>query len=242
MSRTLVVGDIHGGLKALVQVLQRVNLRNDDELIFLGDYVDGWSESAGVLEYLIELDKTYHCIFIKGNHDIWLQQWLKTNVPDRRWMVHGGAATVESYFANEDFDKEKHLHFLEKMPFYHIDGDNNLFIHAGFTSMHGPEQEFHQSNYNWDRTLWEVAIGMDLSIDQNSPFYPKRLKLFNEIFIGHTPTTNYERNTPMKGCNVWNVDTGAAFNGKLTIMDSKTKEHWQSDIVQELYPGEKGRN
>ncbi|MBP1223281.1 putative phosphodiesterase [Flavobacterium sp. 1355] len=46
MKRTLVFGDIHGGLKALIQLLEKIVLNQNDRLIFLGDYVDGWSESA----------------------------------------------------------------------------------------------------------------------------------------------------------------------------------------------------
>lgn len=45
----------------------------------------------------------------------------------------------------------------------------------------------------------------------------------------------------MRRCNVWNIDTGAGWSGKLTIMDIDTKEYWQSDFVKELYPDEKGR-
>ena len=75
-----------------------------------------------------------------------------------------------------------------------------------------------------------------------SSYYPKRLSLYDEIFIGHTPTTNYDTDAPMHKCNVWNVDTGAAFQGKVSMMDIDTKEFWQSDVVQGLYPGEKGRN
>lgn len=30
-------------------------------------------------------------------------------------------------------------------------------------------------------------------------------------------------------------------HGKLTIMDLDTQEYWQSDLVKELYPNEKGR-
>jgi serine/threonine protein phosphatase 1 len=44
--RTLVFGDIHGGLRALQQLFERAKITADDRLIFLGDYVDGWSESA----------------------------------------------------------------------------------------------------------------------------------------------------------------------------------------------------
>ena len=60
MNRTLVIGDIHGGLKGLVQVLERAKVTKDDTLIFLGDYVDGWSETAPLLDFLIELNKNYH--------------------------------------------------------------------------------------------------------------------------------------------------------------------------------------
>jgi serine/threonine protein phosphatase 1 len=66
--------------------------------------------------------------------------------------------------------------------------------------------------------------------------------LFDEIYIGHTPTLNYDMDIPMHACNVWNIDTGAAFSGRLTGMNIETKQYWQTDIVQQLYPGEKGRN
>ena len=57
MKRTLVIGDIHGGLKALKQVLERAEVTPKDQLIFLGDYVDGWSESSHIIQFLIELSK-----------------------------------------------------------------------------------------------------------------------------------------------------------------------------------------
>ena len=41
---------------------------------------------------------------------------------------------------------------------------------------------------------------------------------------------------------ITNVDTGAAFTGKLSCLDIETKEFWQSDKLQTLYPDEKGRN
>ena len=34
------------------------------------------------------------------------------------------------------------------------------------------------------------------------------------------------------------MDTGAGWNGKLTIMDVDTEEYWQSDLVESLYPNE----
>ena len=108
--------------------------------------------------------------------------------------------------------------------------------------MHGPEKERYESNYSWDRTLWEMALTMDQRIKKDSAMYPKRLLLFHEIYIGHTPTLYYNVDVPMQGCNVWNVDTGAAFTGRLSALNVDTKEYIQSDVVQQLYPNEKGRN
>ena len=240
--RTLVVGDIHGGLRALIQVLERASLLNTDRLIFLGDYVDGWSESAQVIEFVISLAKQQPCIFIKGNHDVWCEEWLKTGNANSTWLLHGGRETVESYQSLDANRREQHLDFFEQMKYYEVDELNRLYIHAGFTSMHGPQQEFYSSNFGWDRTLWEMALTMDKRIKKDSVLFPKRLKLFHEIYIGHTPTLYYNVDVPMQGCNVWNIDTGAAFKGRLTVMDVDTKKFWQSDPVISLYPGQIGRN
>ena len=75
-----------------------------------------------------------------------------------------------------------------------------------------------------------------------SKFYPSRLKHYSEIFIGHTPTINYFVMHPMNAANVWNIDTGAAFTGRLSAVDVVTKDIFQSDILPDLYPNEKGRN
>lgn len=242
MKRTLVIGDIHGGLNALLQVIEKAAVTKEDQLIFLGDYVDGWSESAQVVDFLMNLAKEQACVFIKGNHDAWTEEWLRSGTAENRWLSNGGEETRSSYASYSDTQKLQHLRFFEQMKMYHIDEQNRLFIHAGFTSMHGPEQEFYSTNYTWDRTLWEMALTMDKRIEKDSLLFPKRLKLFHEIYIGHTQTVAYNITVPMQGCNVWNIDTGAAFTGPLTIMDIDSKEYWQSTLVQNLYPSEIGRN
>lgn len=242
MKRILVIGDIHGGLKALKQVLERSLVTKNDILIFLGDYVDGWSEAAEVIEFVMKLEKQQDCIFIKGNHDLWCEDWLETGIADTTWFLHGGEETIESYSKLNDTDKARHLLFFRQMQYYVIDDENRLFIHAGFRSAHGPEKEFAASEINWDRSLWETALSADKRIKVTSLLYPKRLKLFSEIYIGHTPTIFYGETEPMNAENVWNIDTGAAFTGRLSIIDINTKQFWQSDIVMDLYPGEQGRN
>lgn len=242
MSRTLVIGDIHGAYKALQQIIERASVQETDQLIFLGDFVDGWSQSFEVIQLMTELDKKMKCVFIKGNHDLWCQQWLEKSILDETWIYNGGKATLKSYQHQTEADKLKHLDFFQRTQNYYIDDENRLFIHAGFSSLHGPYKEHYSSNYSWDRTLWEMALCMDKRLKKDSLHYPKRLKLFSEIYIGHTPTLHYDSFEPMNAVNVWNLDTGAAFNGRLSILDAHSKQFWQSDVVQNLYPDETGRN
>ena len=242
MNRKLVIGDIHGGLKALKQVLERANVSKNDTLIFLGDFVDGWSESPQVLDFLITLQQSQKCIFIRGNHDDLLLNYLKTNSYSEEWFKHGGKSTVDGYEKIDATTKQIHINFLEALESYHLDSENRLFIHAGFTNLKGVDFEYFKPLFYWDRTLWELALALDETIPLESELYPNRLKLYKEIYIGHTPTTKINKTVPINKTCVWNIDSGAAFTGPLTILDVETKEYWQSDDLPSLYPNEKGRN
>lgn len=260
--KTYVVGDIHGAYLALVQVLSRAPVNKGDRIIFLGDYVDGWSQSAEVVQFLIEFSKEYDCIFIKGNHDMWCEKWLTTGVRDHVWIMNGGQATVDSYINTNHLVSSYHHMFFYKLHNYYIDEQNRGFVHGGFNSKKGLGHEHYKSDYYWDRDLWNLALMQHNNFqDAEEPVLEqvRRFEKHKEVFIGHTTTCNWIAkphypeweemgkkaapiNIPMHRCNVWNLDTGAGWSGKLTIMDVDTKEYWQSDLVKELYPEEKGRN
>ncbi len=239
--RTLVIGDIHGAYKALIQVLERANIRKNDFFIFLGDYADGWSQTPEVLDFLIQFRMQYNCLFIKGNHDALCLDFLKGASMNEMWYFHGGDATERAYKNLSDEVKQRHIRFLtNNLKNYYLDEKNRLFVHAGFTNLRGVDFEYFPEMFYWDRTLWELATSVKVSPKHRK--YPNRLLLYTETFIGHTPTTRLGTDKPMNANNVWNVDTGAAFKGRITIMDINTKEYWQSDPVFELYPDETGRN
>ena len=242
MKRTLVIGDIHGGLKGLEQVLTRAKVTTEDTLIFLGDYVDGWSESAQTIEFLIDLSTKQNCVFILGNHDLWCSLWLEKGASNPIWLAHGGKETMASYVKTGYIMEASHKKFFANLKEYYVDKENRLFVHAGFTSMHGVEKEHNRNDFYWDRTLWETArilkhVSKEVQLEIST-----RLRLYKEIYIGHTPTTNYGEANPINAANLWNIDTGAAFKGKLSILDIASKEFWQSDNLNSLYPNEKGRN
>ena len=267
--RTLTIGDIHGGAKALDQILERANVDlSEDKLIFLGDYVDGWSETKQVLDKLCEirqltLGKSNEAVFILGNHDAWMLDFIKEGMkyPFSGWFSQGGKATLDSYDAVyhvlgvrdqtvivDSIDIPRgHEQLLRDLVGYYIDDENRAYVHGGFKIYPlGSEGDL---NYCWDREMWNGAImGRDDACSQ-----------YKEVYIGHTSTCfwdvkphypeynnpNQPKNgsiiVPMNRCNVWNMDTGGGWHGKLSIMDVDTKEVWQSDYVKELYPEDKGR-
>ena len=242
MNRSLVIGDIHGGLKGLIQVLERGKVSPDDELIFLGDYVDGWSDSAKVVTYLIDLGQQNSCVFLRGNHDDLVHRWLKKGEMNDQWLQHGGQSSIDAYRQFTAKEKQEHISFFEQMFNYYIDKKNRLFVHAGFTNQKGPEQEYTPTPFYWDRTLWEMALSLDPALKPGDSKYPKRLAIFEEIYLGHTPVTRIGKSKPYRTANVINMDTGAGFMGKVSMMDVETKEIFQSDEVYRLYPDENGRN
>jgi serine/threonine protein phosphatase 1 len=240
--RTYVIGDIHGGLKALEQLLRRLPLDQRDTLIFLGDYVDGWSQATETIDFLLHIQKEYRCVFLKGNHDELCYEWLYEGKDNPLWHLHGGRATMASYEKASKATKAMHKAFFNGLQDYYLDVENRLFLHAGFTNLKGVEHEYFSKTFYWDRTLWELALSLDPKLDSHDTFYPKRLTHYKEVYIGHTPVTRLGLTTPQQAANVWNIDTGAAFKGPLSAMDVDTKAYWQSDPVHTFYPGETGRN
>jgi serine/threonine protein phosphatase 1 len=67
---------------------------------------------------------------------------------------------------------------------YYLDEKNRL-CSRGITNMNGVTYEFFPKLFYWDRTLWETALSLEKN-KTNDLLYPKRLTLYDEIYIGHT--------------------------------------------------------
>ncbi|MFB6454748.1 metallophosphoesterase [Chitinophaga sp. Hz27] len=230
-TRTFVIGDIHGALLALKQLLLSLSLQPSDTLIFLGDYVDGWPHNAETISYLIQLSQKQSCIFIRGNHDVYCEQWLRTGKADPNWLQNRGTSTLQSY-QNVSLDtRTQHLHFFEDLNNFYIDDQQRLFLHAGYVAEQGPEQD-EEFNLYWDRTLWEQTIEAYRKNERNGP---ARLQLFREIFIGHSSTKDYGSEKPMNAYNLWNIDSGAGHGLSLSALQLETHTIYQSHHVRWLY-------
>ncbi len=225
---TFVIGDIHGGDRALEQCLQRSGFDPEvDRLICLGDVCDGWPETKQAIERLLGLD---NLIMIQGNHDFMTLDWVRTGIRHPGWMSQGGSNTITSYNGKMP---ESHIQLLESANLYYID-QNRLFVHAGILPGK-PLDKQGEDIFLWDRTLFRQAL------DQKLNGQDVKLTSFDEIYIGHSPIHNYGWIEPVRSGEVWMMDTGAGWMGTLSLMNIDTKEVFTSDPVHTLYPPGSGR-
>jgi len=152
--RAYVIGDIHGRLDLLDQLLADIHRDIAERpvrkvlLVFLGDLIDRGPSSAQVVERL----RTYRRdgvrpIFVVGNHEEVLLRILDGDIgliPS--WLRYGGSQCLESYGADprqllEQSDEEALATIRHAIPLRHRDfvssfvdtcrfGDY-LFVHAG---------------------------------------------------------------------------------------------------------------
>jgi serine/threonine protein phosphatase 1 len=229
--KRFAIGDIHGGHKALSQCLERSGFDPEkDLLISLGDICDGWPEVDKVIDELLSIKNLK---VVLGNHDEWALRWMKDGWAESLWTSQGGLATMESYQRDRERVPESHRNLLREAALF-IELDNKLFVHGGINpnldlSKQDPELLM------WDRDLLSDAV----KTGKKNQSY--RYGKWDDIFIGHTTTEIYKTLKPVHACNVWVLDTGAGWSGKLTIMDIDSHEYWQSDLVPDLYPRLPGR-
>lgn len=226
--RTFVVGDIHGAYKALVQCLKRSEFDyENDHLICLGDVTDGWPETKQCIQ---ELMKISHLTYVMGNHDWWTLKWMEEGLIDNAWLLQGGEETIRSY---DGIVIASHKEFLQNsLPYFLI--DNKLFVHAGI-DVSKPIEEQSLDTFLWDRNLAKSSIDAHLSKRKT------KITEYDEVYIGHTPISRIGSLIPVKSCEVWLMDTGAGWDGVLSLMDIESKEVYSSDPVPSLYPDSPGR-
>jgi serine/threonine protein phosphatase 1 len=232
--KTFVIGDIHGAAKALDQCLVRANFDFlKDILVCLGDVADGWPETPQVIEKLLELK---NLILVQGNHDFWLEGWLQFGARPVIWTEQGGQATIEAYLKEPEL-MVKHRDFFKKAVGYALDDKNRIYVHGGFCRGIAIASQLREM-LMWDRTLADKTAGAK----EGDKFLVHE---YGHVFLGHTSVNNYKKlpkNKPYTGGNVTLLDTGAGWEGVLTIMNVNTMKYWQSDLVSELYPESRGRN
>jgi len=96
------IGDIHGRadlLGALHRAIDATCRRSRGRVleVYLGDYVDRGPHSAETVEILLRRERWRETVFLRGNHEAMLQQFLDGNLELRDWARFGGLQTLTSY-------------------------------------------------------------------------------------------------------------------------------------------------
>jgi serine/threonine protein phosphatase 1 len=201
MRRIYAIGDIHGSLSKLRNLLARC-MRDADErpmaFVFLGDYIDRGPDSRGVVAHVMEMQALMPgCVTaLMGNHEAMALAALEDDDHARHWLMEGGVATLRSYGASRPEElPADHVEWLRGLRLTYDDG-LRLFVHAGIDPARPLDAQDH-GDLVWIR----------------EPFLSETRDYGRLIVHGHTPTEDGE---PDLRPNRLNLDTGAVFGGPLT--------------------------
>mgnify|MGYP003571477197 CR=1 FL=1 len=185
-NRLIAIGDIHGEIDKLNELLKQLEPIKDDTLVFVGDYIDRGRHSKQVIERLISLSKEINCIFLKGNHEQMLLKLIETKKERdiNFWLMNGGSETVESY-GNLLEMLELHGCFFKTLKPYYLT-NKYLFVHAGIRP---------------DKPIKEQTEGDLLWIRDD--FIDKKHNLKQKVIFGHTAFYN-----PYVADDKIGIDTG----------------------------------
>jgi serine/threonine protein phosphatase 1 len=222
--RIYAIGDIHGCSDLLARLLLRIDqhlLSNPvDEAIqvFLGDYIDRGPNSREVISQLIERALNHKAVFLKGNHEAWLLEFLKDPRLIETWGEYGGLQTLLSYGLTPTIGRtfadnrllalklnealpETHRRFLNELKLTFVCG-HYFFVHAGVRPKTALAKQ-REKDLLWIRDEF-------LSYERD----------FGKIIVhGHTPVI-----VPEVRPNRINIDTGAYATGRLTcaVLENST--------------------
>ena len=209
------VGDIHGCvdiLRKLLSQIYRARHTAKPEVIFLGDYVDRGPSSREVIDLLLSdaVKEKFSPVFLKGNHEATLLDFLVDPSVGPSWSQYGGGETLLSYgvkypaFKGDpegwaDASRElrlrlprSHRHFFEALEIFTERGCY-FFAHAG-VDPDRPISDQRESDLLWIREA----------------FLNDNRRLERIIVHGHTP-----QDAPTSDMRRVGLDTGGYQTGRL---------------------------
>lgn len=213
--RVYAIGDIHGCDMLLDALLSRIETDRAGapaRLVFLGDYVDRGAGSKAVIERLVAVKRDNpNVVFLKGNHEQAMLDFLERPDHNEEWLHWGGDKTLESYGVANIWSTHpqdlaaalsaalppSHLDFLKTLELWATIGDY-AFVHAGFKPG-VPMDEQVEADCLWIRSEFHNA---------DADKRPDRT-----VVHGHHPVKK-----PVDAGWRIDVDTGAVWSDALTAV------------------------
>jgi len=210
MGMYYIFGDIHGCYDRLVTLYGMVEKQicDDDGIIFLGDYIDRGKYSYEVVQYLLEIrERRNNTVFLRGNHEEMLIDYLEGRDSSGNYLYNGGEATKMSYRSNvgEFLMPRLHGEFFRTLSDYY-EGDDFIAVHAGLRPGVARLEAQDREDLVWIR----------------EDFFRSKKRWKKTVIFGHTPTHHLHGRWGVvyfdDERNIIGIDTGAVYGGKLTCL------------------------
>lgn len=191
---TYLMSDLHGDYKNFRKMLLLTNFRSDDVLYILGDVVDRGKDSLKLLEFV----RTYsNIVVLKGNHEMFLERYLKGTFEERIFSHFGGDTTLVELQKYSREQKDELADYLEKMPYYQeitTEHGSTILTHSGIHLDYLVEDE--DGKIDVVKSIqkaaaeneWDFLIGNDL-MEASADIW-RRLNRY--MIVGHTPVQNWQ--------------------------------------------------
>ncbi|WP_162894979.1 metallophosphoesterase family protein [Rhizobium terrae] len=194
MSFTFAIGDIHGCLTELKDMLGHIHDQaSAGHVVFVGDYIDRGPESRGVLELVMAGPRKqgWRWTMLKGNHeDMMVRAYLHGGAEMAMWMENGGYETLGSFCGHVPDDV---VRWCAELPAIHAD-EYRIFVHAGV------DEALPLDGQREHDLIWKRFGG-----GESGYFWGRHL------CHGHTPLAG----NPQTFDNRTNIDGGCVFGGEL---------------------------
>ncbi len=172
MKRRYAISDIHGCSKTLNKLLfDELKIQKNDELYFVGDYIDRGPDSKGVLDLLMSMQENgYQMTLLRGNHEQMLLESIDSYRDLDLWTLNGCDETLASFdvFHPDEIPKE-YLDFINNLGYF-AELDNFILVHGGL-------------NFDIDNPLSDLKSMLWM---RNHTVLPNKINN-KRIVVGHTP-------------------------------------------------------
>jgi len=199
--RTIIIGDIHGCINELHDLLEKLQPRKQDAVYLLGDLLNGGPDSGAVVRWARKYPLLGGCIM--GNHERRLLAWHETG--DNSLLKNDDKRTA-AMLGDADWAWLKTLPLTIELPRY-----RTVLVHGGFLP-----------NKPWQEQPGEVVTRIQV-IDRGGyaakrseapPDAPVWADLWQGppyVVYGHTPRSEVYKSE-------WGIglDTGCVYGGKLS--------------------------
>lgn len=228
--RHFIIGDVHGCIDELNELMQVLAPDIDDHLIFIGDLIDRGPDSIGVVRQVFQWSKEMNVNLILGNHE---EKFL-------RYVQHikDGSGIEKQMKRIDEFPQlldalgDDELSFLQKaFHSIHLTDYNSLLIHGGvWRNIHFslPATYLYKEDNSainkqlslLNKTRYLNPEGKFVSYGEEKPediFWADEYKgQFGHIYFGHHP---FMQSNPYQFTHATAIDTGCVYGGWLTAVE-----------------------